>query len=457
MKGRFVMYSDITRVALYVRVSTDEQVREGYSIEAQKASLVSYAKKNGYKIIDSYIDEGYTARKRFDKRKEFVRMLGDAKAGKFDLILFIKLDRWFRSVSDYYKIQEVLESCNVNWKTTLEDYDTSTASGRLNLNIRLSVNQDEADRTSERIKFVFEKKVADGEVISGSCPLGYMIEGKKLVLDPEMSHIAKAAFDVYIKARSRMAVVRHIRNVYGYEINYNTVYSMLSNTMYYGSYRGNNEYCEPLISKAQFDKAQDIMKKNYIKRTPSGRIYLFSGLLKCGTCGRALSGTFSKNPRDPEGGYYYYRCGSAVRNLDCDNRKRVPEEFIEKYLLDNIVAELGRFKVEYNLRQSAPIKPMVDKKKIERKLERLKELYINELIDLDTYKADFEVYKTQLDSLNVNKEESKVDFEELENILSGDFIEMYHSLDKEDKQDLWLSLLESVEVTEEREISIFFE
>lgn len=451
------MYSDVTRVALYVRVSTDEQVREGYSIEAQKASLTSYAKKNGYKIIGTYVDEGYTARKKFNKRKEFVRMLDDAKVGKFDLILFIKLDRWFRSVSDYYKIQEILEASNVDWKTTLEDYDTTTASGRLNLNIRLSVNQDESDRTSERIKFVFEKKVADGEVISGSCPLGYMIEDKRLVLDPEKSHIAKAAFDTYIKSRSRMAVVRHIRNVYGYDINYNTVYTMLANTMYYGSYRGNDNYCEPLVPKSLFDKVQSIIGKNYVKRTPSGRVYLFSSLLKCGSCGRALSGTFSKKAGHPDGGYYYYRCGSAVRNLDCDNNKRIREDLIEDYLLNNIVAELGRFKIEYNLKQSAPIRPMVDKKKVERKLERLKELYINELIDLDTYKADFEIYKKQIDSLNVNKEESKIDFEELESFLNGDFIEMYRSLDKKDKQALWLSLLECIEISEDKEITIFFE
>lgn len=451
------MYSDVIRVALYVRVSTDEQVREGYSIEAQKASLNTYAKKNGYKIIDTYIDEGYTARKKFNNRKEFVRMLDDAKTNKFDLILFIKLDRWFRSVADYYKIQEVLESCNVNWKTTLEDYDTTTASGRLNLNIRLSVNQDESDRTSERIKFVFDKKVADGEVISGSCPLGYMIEGKKLVLDPEKSHIAKDVFDTYEKKRSRIAVVRHIRNSYGYEINYNTIYIMLSNTMYYGSYRGNDNYCESLISKEQFDNIQRITKKNYVKRTPSGRIYLFSGLVACGSCGRALSGTFSKNPRDLEGGYYYYRCNSAFRDLDCSNRKRVPEPYIEEYLLNNIVSELGRYKVEYNLRHSTPIRPVVDKGRIERKLERLKELYVNELIDLEVYKTDFEVYKSQLESLEVDKVETRVNFEELEAVLDGDFIGMYHSLDKEDKQSLWLSLLESIVVKEDREVLIFFE
>ena len=82
------------------------------------------------------------------------------RAGKIDIVVFTKLDRWFRNIAEYYKVQEVLETHNVNWKTIHEDYDTSTASGRLKINIMLSVAQDEADRTSERIKAVFDSKSA---------------------------------------------------------------------------------------------------------------------------------------------------------------------------------------------------------------------------------------------------------------------------------------------------------
>ena len=97
---------DIVRVALYIRVSTDEQVREGYSLEAQKAHLLEYAKKNGYSVVGLYADEGITARKSYKKRKEFMRLISDVEAGKIDLILFIKLDRWFRSVADIIKFKK---------------------------------------------------------------------------------------------------------------------------------------------------------------------------------------------------------------------------------------------------------------------------------------------------------------------------------------------------------------
>ena len=149
---------DIIRAALYIRVSTEEQVREGYSVEAQRDNLKRYAKNKGYSVVGVYADEGITARKKYTNRKEFMRLLDDVEAGKIDVILFIKLDRWFRNVGDYYKVQEILERNNVGWTATTENYDTTTANGRLYVNIRLAVAQDESDRTSERIKFVFEKK-----------------------------------------------------------------------------------------------------------------------------------------------------------------------------------------------------------------------------------------------------------------------------------------------------------
>ena len=103
-------------------------------------------------IVDIYADEGITARKALNKRLEFQRLISDVKQGKIDLILVTKLDRWFRNIKDYHNTQEILEKHNCNWRTIYESYDTSTSSGRLHINIMLSVNQDECDRTSERIK-----------------------------------------------------------------------------------------------------------------------------------------------------------------------------------------------------------------------------------------------------------------------------------------------------------------
>jgi len=156
----------------YVRVSTEEQAIHGLSIEAQTAALQEWAKENGCELREIYVDAGISARKPASKRPALQRLLSDIKTGKGGLIIFTKLDRWFRNIAEYYKVQEVLEKNHVDWKTIHEDYDTSTASGRLKINIMLSVAQDEADRTSERIKAVFEMKRQKLEPLTGNIHTG---------------------------------------------------------------------------------------------------------------------------------------------------------------------------------------------------------------------------------------------------------------------------------------------
>ena len=99
----------IKRAALYARVSTEEQAMHGVSLDAQKERLTQYAKENELSIVDLYVDEGISARKRYTARPAFMRMLEDVKSGRIDIIIFIKLDRWFRNVADYYEVQAILD------------------------------------------------------------------------------------------------------------------------------------------------------------------------------------------------------------------------------------------------------------------------------------------------------------------------------------------------------------
>ena len=117
------------RVALYVRVSGQEQAIKGLSLEAQQEDLEEYARERGWVIVGVYIDAAKTARKRLGKRTNFLRMLEDVKRDKVDLILFTRLDRWFRSVADYYKVIEVLEAHHCGWLTTQEQYGCISISG----------------------------------------------------------------------------------------------------------------------------------------------------------------------------------------------------------------------------------------------------------------------------------------------------------------------------------------
>ena len=135
----------LVRVALYIRVSGEEQKIKGLSLEAQQERLEEYAREKGWLIVGVYIDAAKTARKNMHKRAEFQKMIEAVKRDEVDLLLFCRLDRWFRSVADYYKVMEILQAHGCDWKTTDEEYDTTSANGRLYINVKLSIAQNEAD------------------------------------------------------------------------------------------------------------------------------------------------------------------------------------------------------------------------------------------------------------------------------------------------------------------------
>ena len=197
----------IIRCAIYDRVSTDIQVQQGLSLDTQKELLTEYANTHGYEIVDYYIDEGLTARKKLQNRRDFMRLLKDIKADKIDLVLVTKLDRWFRNVKDYHNVQAVLEEHHCNWKTVLEDYDTSTADGQLKINIMLAVAQNESDRTSERIKVVFEHKKRNQEHLNGPIPFGYKNIEKHLQKDERTRPIVEDIFRYYISCFSKRSTI----------------------------------------------------------------------------------------------------------------------------------------------------------------------------------------------------------------------------------------------------------
>ena len=185
----------IVRVALYGRVSTEEQALKGFSIDAQVDALKEYCEKNSMKIVDIYLDEGISGAKPPLKRPALKRLLEDVESGKIDMILFTKLDRWFRSVKEYFKVQDVLDNNKVEWKAIQENYDTTTANGQMAITIFLAVAQNERDKTAERIKVVLDHKRKNKEACFGgrATPFGYKKEAdqdgiQRLVKDPETEH-----------------------------------------------------------------------------------------------------------------------------------------------------------------------------------------------------------------------------------------------------------------------------
>ena len=126
----------IERCAAYIRVSTQEQKLHGLSLDAQRDKLKEYAEKNHLKIVEWYEDEGVSGRKLIKKRPELQRMINDAKDKKFERIIFIKLDRFFRSIAEYHECMKIIDP--VIWTATEEKYDLSTANGRAFVNMKLN-------------------------------------------------------------------------------------------------------------------------------------------------------------------------------------------------------------------------------------------------------------------------------------------------------------------------------
>lgn len=441
------------RVALYIRVSGEEQKIKGLSLEAQQERLEEYARQQGWVVVGIYIDAAKTARKDMRKRSEFQKMINSVKRDEIDLLLFCRLDRWFRSVADYYKIMEILQAHHCDWKTTDEEYDTSTANGRLYINVKLSIAQNEADICSERISVVFDSKVQHGTVVSGNCPFGYVVnEEKRLVIDPDAAAIVRDAFNYYESSISQRGTIRHIRETYGVNWCDATFRRMLSERLYTGVYdsrgRYNENFCEPIISKEQFEHVQALTSRN-ARSVPSGKVYIFTSILKCAECNHNLVGYVT-------GPYYYYRCNQHFQRDRCSHNKSVRESYVEEWLFEHLGEELERCKLEWDVQAAERKKKMrsTDKAVLKRKLTKLKELYMDDLINIEEYKKDYQIYTAALQQIpDEAPEETPPDFSAVERMLQADFKSIYDSLTREEKRTLWRSVISEIRVDRDNNIT----
>ena len=441
------------RVALYIRVSGEEQKIKGLSLEAQQERLEEYARQQGWVVVGIYVDAAKTARKDMRKRSEFQKMVNAVKRDEIDLLLFCRLDRWFRSVADYYKIMEILQAHHCDWKTTDEEYDTSTANGRLYINVKLSIAQNEADICSERISVVFDSKVQHGTVVSGNCPFGYVVnEEKRLVIDPDAAAIVRDAFNYYESFISQRGTIRHIRETYGVNWCDATFRRMLSERLYTGVYdsrgRCNENFCEPIISKEQFEHVQVLISRN-ARSVPSGKVYIFTSVLKCAECNHNLVGYVT-------GPYYYYRCNQHFQRGRCSHNKSVRESYVEEWLFEHLGEELERCKLEWDVQAAERKKKMrsTDKAVLKRKLTKLKELYMDDLINIEEYKKDYQIYTAALQQIpDEAPEETSPDFSAVERMLQADFKSIYDSLTREEKRTLWRSVISEIRVDRDNNIT----
>lgn len=455
----------IIRVVLYIRVSTEEQVKHGYSLQAQKERLIEYCKQKGYQVIEIYVDEGKSARSKLKNRTELLRLIEDAKLNKFDRIVFWRLDRWFRNIADYYKVQEILDTNKIDWECSDEEYSTTTSNGRLHLNIKLSIAQNESDQTSDRIKFNFDNMVKNGRAITGSqgVPLGYMVSGeeknKRVIKNPETEQIAIDMLEYIKKCGSVRKTVMYINEKYNLKICYDSMRHYLMNEKYYGYYRGVENYCEPYISKTEFDEIQSLIKKNV--KNNKKYDYIFSGLLKCPKCGCKLSG-YQQMATKPKFNRKYkypsYRCNHAHNDKLCNYKKYPHENVIEQYMINNIRSEMTKLiKDSETSQEEHKIKiNKLDKEKIKAKLSRLTDLYIDGMILREKYDIEFEKLNNMLQEADKNIIENKRDLSQYKEFLNSDALSIYNKLNNSSKRMFWAKYIEYIIYNEDGTYEIKF-
>ena len=429
------------RVALYIRVSTEEQARQGLSLDAQLSDLRTYADKHNYEVVGVYTDDGASARKKPFSRRAFKQLIEDIKQNKIDRVLFIKLDRWFRSVKDYYKAQEILDFHKVDWETTQEDYNTTTTNGRLMLNIKLSIAQNESDMTSDRINFVFAQKRARHEICSGKIPFGYESQNKRLVPNENAKYV-QPLFEHFVKTQNLTEAARWMCS-HGFYYTYASISHVLKNERYIGQSCGDDEFCKPIVTEDVFYKAQKIIRsKKLIKRTPTGRIFLFTGLIRCPMCGHPYTGIGCVGKNNGKT-YYYYQCPQSVSPFKaCTHRGRVTEKKIEETLLNSFDEAYKSFRHSVNQKQkTALVTSDVDKMK--RKLNRLKELFLNELIDLNEYKKTREELTTAITEAEKPKTQASAQF----NYYLPDGIRPYYEkMTREQRRQFWQQTTDRIDL-----------
>lgn len=446
----------IKRVGLYERVSTDEQAKYGYSIETQIDNLTEYCLKNNMKIVDHYTDEGISGTKPPLKRPALHRLLEDVKAGKIDMILFTKLDRWFRSTKEYFKVQDILDKHKVEWKAIFEDYDTTTANGRMAITIFLAINQNESEKTSERIKVVFEKKRKNKEACFGGAkqPFGYIKQedenGKmRLVKDPETQEACQTFWDILIKTNNLNKAIRAMDELYGIKKDWKSWKRMTERDFYCGIHKGVDDFCDPYVSPKDF---LEFLEKRPLKATPTGRVYLFKGLMRCPECGNKLCGDADVRK---SGTYKLYRC--KIRYRGCNNGTSVSERKIEKQLLNNLEKYLENEIASVELEQSKPKpKPKVDIKKLKEKRRRLNVSYMSEAISDEEYlKRDSEL-KALIAKAELDAPPEPKDITPLKELLSTNFRTIYETFTDEEKQRFWLGLIKEIKLDNKKIKEVIF-
>ena len=401
---------------VYIRVSTEDQAREGFSLGEQKEKLLQLCSYKGYKVFKVYEDAGVSA-KDMEHRPAFQEMLADMKKGKINYIVAYKLDRVTRSVRDLEELIAQLEKHNCYLVCDRDDVNTSTANGRFFVRMLTVLSQLEIEIVSERTKFGLNGAIKSGH-IPGQRPFGYMkSEDKKMIVDNATKPYVEKIFDMYLEGKSFQAIANYFNenNIYPKKKwKDTTIQKIIDNKIYMGDYEqwkriGKKEnlqpivymnVVEPIISRAKWEDCQrqkEINQRTYTR----DRIYTFFQRLKCPNCGRIMK---CKGSGGKKRKYMYYTCEHCHINFNEDYVERLLKDFIYDLLEYDMAVKkffLPILEDKSNNLDTATIDKEI--KDLEKQRDRIKNAYIKGIVEMEDFKEDYKLIEDKLANLESKK------------------------------------------------------
>lgn len=302
------------RVAIYIRVSTEEQAQKGYSIDDQKERLIAYCQSQGWADYTLYIDDGYTGTNL--NRSALKRLIRNIEEGKIQMVIVYKLDRLGRKQLDVlHLLEEVFEKNNVTFKSATEPFDTSTPLGKAILGILAVFAQLERDMIIERTTAGRRQRVSQGLWYGGPIPFGYTWnkEAQQLEINPEEARIVQEIYRQYLQGKSRSAIADWAASRTKARVfDHNIIRDILRRPIYIGKLVNNGTLVEGRHEAIIDPDTWYAVQREWDRRSeglpPVGE-YLLTGLLECGVCGSPVVHVRRKQKRgEREYLYEFYAC-----------------------------------------------------------------------------------------------------------------------------------------------------
>ncbi|MCD4838132.1 recombinase family protein [Neobacillus sedimentimangrovi] len=424
------------KVAAYIRVSTEEQAQEGYSIPAQRSRLEAYALSQGWEIVQWYVDEGESAKDL--NRTELKRMLKALEQNIFDCVLVYRLDRLTRSVLDLYQLLNKFEKHNVKFKSATEVYDTTTAIGRLFITLVAALAQWERENLAERVRMGMQQKAKEGKWTVSTPPFGYDAHDSILKINSTEAAVVKEIYKLYLSGKGMLNIARDLnqRGLWtkrGKPWSSGTIEYILTNPIYAGTLRYNyrvnkDQYFEvdgvapAIVSEEDFNLAQKIISsRRQVHPRQATSKFIFSKVLKCGRCGKTLIGKTCQSKRgDKVYSSYNYFCPNRRRAL-CDmpliNQNFMEQKFLEmmdSWQMEQEAAELLQDQVAATVEDRTETIRQLEQelKEIEKRRSKWQYAWVNNMFSSDDAKNDSE-FKKRMTEENENEKLIRQELESL--------------------------------------------